>query len=322
MNTIIERLLNSDEPSVRFKILVNVLDERRDSSKIRKLQEEIQVSGSVQTLLSQRDDKGRIPPAHHTYRKYVGAHWVLASLADIGYPPGDVSLIPLRDQVYDFWLSPEHISSVPIIQGRARRCASQQGNALYSTLALGLADERADQLARYLMRWQWPDGGWNCDRKPEAVNSSFWESLIPLRGLALYARETGNAEAKTSAARAAEVFLKRRLFKRQRDGQIMNEAFTKLHYPCYWYYDILFGLKVMAEAGFIQDARCQDALDLLQSKRLSDGGWPAEGRFYRRSKKLTSGCDLVSWGRVSKKRMNEFVTADALYVLKESGRLT
>jgi len=30
----------------------------------------------------------------------------------------------------------------------------------------------------------------------------------------------------------------------------------------------------MADAGFIRDARCKDALDLLQSKRLPDGGFP------------------------------------------------
>ena len=103
-------------------------------------------------------------------------------IADIGYPPDDASLTPLRDQVYERWLAPAHTAAriveresaryksrpgVPVIDGRARRCASQEGNALYATLALGLADERTDQLAANLTRWQWPDGGWNCDRKTE-----------------------------------------------------------------------------------------------------------------------------------------------------------
>ena len=83
----------------------------------------------------------------------------------------------------------------------------------------------------------------------------------------------------------------------------------------------MFGLKVIAEAGFIQDERCADALDLLESKRLPDGGFPAEGKYYRVTKKPVSGRSMVSWGGVSKKRMNEFVTADALYVLKAAGRL-
>ena len=101
----------------------------------------------------------------------------------------------------------------------------------------------------------------------------------------------------------------------------MQDDFLKLHYPCYWRYDILFGLKVMAEAGFIADTRCKDALDRLQSKQLPDGGFPAEGKYYRVTENVTTGRSLVDWGGVSKKRMNEFITTDALYVLKKSRRL-
>jgi hypothetical protein len=110
------------------------------------------------------------------------------------------------------------------------------------------------------------------------------------------------------------------MFKRETNGQVMNPQFLKLHYPCYWRYDVLAGLKVMAEAGFIRDDRCQEALDLLQEKRLPDGGWPAEARFYQNTDEKKSGYDLVDWGGVGKRRSNEWVTVDALYVLKEAGR--
>lgn len=315
---IIDRLLNSVEPSVRFKVLVNVVRQDAESREIKQLQQEIKVSPRVRQLLSERDAEGCIP--FHPYAKWYGAHWVLADLADIGYPAGDASLIPLRERVYAWLLSKEHQRRIKSIDGRVRRCASQEGNALYYLLRLGLADARTDQLAERLIRWQWPDGGWNCDKRPEAVNSSFMETLIPLRGLALYARLTGQPEAQRAAERAADIFLKRRLFKRQQDGQVIAADFIHLHYPCYWHYDILFGLKVMAEAGFIHDARCDEALELLESKRLPDGGFPAEKKYYRLTRRQTSGYSLVDWGGVSKKRLNEFVTADALFVLKEAGR--
>ena len=318
MNDIINKLLDINEPSVRYKVLVNVLGEKPESAKIRKLQEQIRSSQRVKLLLSERRKNGEIP--HHPYRKWYGAHWVLATLADIGYPSGDKSLIPLREQVLAWLFSEEHRKHIKTIDGRTRRCASQEGNALFSLLTLGLTDTRTEELAEHLVKWQWPDGGWNCDRDPKAVNSSFWESLIPLRALALHARLTGKKESREAAKRAAEVFLKRRLYKRQRDGKIMVGDFVELHYPCYWRYDILFGLKVMAEAGFIGDKRCYDALELLESKRLSDGGFPSEGKYYRVTDKKTTGRSLVDWGGTSKKRMNEFVTADALYVLKKSGR--
>lgn len=334
MEPIISRLLASEEPSVRYKVLVNVCGIPPNSTEALVTRHTIPNSARVTKLLSIRNADGAIPGS--PYAKYTGAHWTLVHLADLGYPPGDDALLPMRDQVYDMWLAPEHAAErvrereassykrwpgVPIIDGRARRCASQEGNALYSTLALGLADERVDQLAANLIRWQWPDGGWNCDRRATADTSSFMETLAPLRGLALHAKLTGSTASRHAAEHAAEVFLSRRLYKRRSDGEVINEDFTKLHYPCYWQYDILYALKVMAEAEFIGDDRCAEGLALLESKRLADGGFPAERRHYNVVEAPTSGGTLVDWGGVSKRRMNEFVTADALSVLTAAGKV-
>lgn len=315
---VIDRLLASDEPSVVFKTRVDVLGNDPESAGVKRLQKEIKASSRVEQLLGERDEAGR--PVHHAYAKWEGAHWTLASMADIGYPSGDEALIPLREQVFEWLLSDEHMKQYRVLDGRVRKCASMEGNALYYLLTLGLADERIGVLVDRLHNWQWPDGGWNCDRHPEAYHSSYMESLIPLRGLALHAQITGNQLSRQAAERAAEIFLKRKLYKRQSDGKVITDDFVMLHYPCYWHYDILFGLKVLAEAGFIDDPRCQDALDLLESKRLPDGGWPAEKKYYRATDQQVRYRSLVNWGGTSKRRMNEWVTADALYVLRAAGR--
>jgi hypothetical protein len=109
MNQIIETLLSSEEPSIRYKIRVGVLSEDPESRAIRNLQAEIKQSPRVKSLLQNRDERGRICPVHHPYKKWIGAHWVLTTLADIGYPPGDKSLIPIRDQVFECWLNPDAI---------------------------------------------------------------------------------------------------------------------------------------------------------------------------------------------------------------------
>ena len=315
---ILQRLLQSSEPSVRYKTLTQILEQEADSTRIRTLQEEIRRSARVQSLLSERSADGQIPG--HPYSKWNGAHWVLAALADLGYPPGDDSLIPLREQVYAWLLGDSHRKGVKIIAGRARRCASQEGNALFALLTLGLADERTEELAKGLLQWQWPDGGWNCDKNPEATHSSFMESLLPLRGLALHARRTGNERSRQASDRAADVFLKRQLFKRQSDGRVIDEEFIMLHYPWYWHYDILFGLKVLAEAGWLDNERCEAALNLLKSKQLADGGFAAEKKYYQNNPKARTGCSLVDWGGTSRTRMNEFVTVEALSVLKAAKR--
>jgi hypothetical protein len=328
-----ERLLASDEPSIRYRTLVDVLGGDPSSSDAVRARAEIRTCPRVRRLLDRRDAGGRLPG--HVYAKWSGAHWVLAALAELGYPPGDPELLPLRDQVYDCWLSPGHTREfeastkagayrergVPVIEGRARRCGSQEGYALWSTLRLGNADERANRLAANLIRWQWPDGGWNCDRRPEAATSSFHESHLPLRALALHARLTGNAASGAAARRAAELFLTRRLFRRLRDGEVIHPSFTRLHYPAYWRYDLLGGLRAIAEAGLLGDPRCREALDLLESKRLADGGFPAEGRFYRVVVEPANGGSLVDWGGTSKVRMNEWVTVEALSMLCSSRKV-
>jgi hypothetical protein len=334
--SIVEDLLASAEPAIRWKVRAHVLCEPAGSPAMTALREEVRGSAVVRRLLAPFDAGGHRGPGAAqarrpaVYAKWQGAHWVLAALADLGYPPGDEALHPLREQVLDTWLAEAYhrdvevatkaavyrVSGVPVMRGRHRAHASQQGNALWSLVTLGLADDRCDGLADLLLHWQWPDGGWNCDRDPAADTSSFFETLLPMRGL--WAHGTGRA---TAAARAAaEVFLERRLAYRRGTGALIRAEFVKLHYPLYWHYDVLAGLKAVADLGLLADLRCADALDLLESMRLVDG-WPAHARYYRASADVALGNDWVDWGGTSTRRANPWVTADALAVLRAAGRL-
>jgi hypothetical protein len=328
-------LLDHPEPSIRWKTIVHVLGEDPKSRRAKAVQETIRSSPRVQTLLAHRQRDGRLKNGRSVYDKWQGAHWILATLADIGYPRGDESLEPIRDQILDHWLQDSFYQEfeadtkadaykkegVPMMQGRHRRCASQQGNALYFLTRLGITDSRADRLVERLLHWQWPDGGWNCDKDPNADTSSFMESLLPMCGLAAFAQEKRHAKVRAAALKASEVFLSRKLFKRRSDSRVIHPEFVQLHYPLYWHYDILAGLKAMAEVDRLRDRRCEDALDLLESKELPDGGWPAEKRYYKVAESIELGADFVDWGGTSKHRMNAWVTVDALRVLREAGRI-
>ncbi len=328
------QMLRSSEPSIRWKVRVLVREEDPDSAPIRRLREEIRRSARARALLGRRDARGQLLPRRGSYSKWQGAHWVLAALADLGYPEGDPSLSAMGKQVLDCWLGPAYYREfevasdtaavrgrgVPKVRGRYRRCASQQGNALYSLTKLGLAGERADALAERLLHWQWPDGGWNCDRRPSADTSSFCESRHAMLGLALHGERTGEAAARRAARRASEVFLSRQLFLERHTGRVMDETFLALHYPLYYYYDLLGGLKAMAELGRIRDLRCRQALDRLEAKELPSGGWAAEARWYRVSHRIGTRTEPVDWGGARKGLLNEWVTADALYVLRAAGR--
>ena len=332
--TVMDDLLGSTEPAIRWKLRANVLGEDPDAPDMRTLRGEIRGSPVVRRLL-ERHVGPDVDPRLSTYAKWQGAHWVLHTLADLGYPPGDPLLEPLRDRIVDDWLDPlfyvevdiatkadtYKVRAMPRMEGRYRAHGSQQGNALLSAIRLGLVNDRAPRLVERLLHWQWPDGGWNCDRDPAADTSSFMETLPPMRALAAWSALTGDVDAGQAAELATEVFLERRLFKRRSTGRVIHPEFTKLHYPLYWHYDILAGLRAMAELGRIDDPRCADALDLLESKRLAGGGWPAEARYYRTSTTVALGNDDVDWGGTSTRYSNPWVTVDALAVLRAAGRI-
>src|SRR5262245_30836806 len=97
---LLDTLLASPEPSIRWKVRTQVLDEAPDSAGIVALRQEIRGSERVWRLLAPFSSASW-PGA---YSKWQGAHWVLATLADLGYPSGDPALLPLREQILDAWL--------------------------------------------------------------------------------------------------------------------------------------------------------------------------------------------------------------------------
>jgi hypothetical protein len=288
---------------------------------MRRVRQEVAGSQMARRLLAHRTRDGRID--QHPYRKWQGPHWTLYSLAQIGYPPGDGSLVPMRDQVHEWLFAPEHLRFrqsllIPGQEDRFRRCASQEGNAIWYSILLGIDDSGTRELVERLIAWQWPDGGWNCDKRPEARTSSVIETLIPLRALWLASRSYPDALGKRAAGaagRAAEFFLKRGLFRRLRDGRQITKDFTQIQYPIQ-FYDILSVLQVMTEMGRIRDPRCREALTLLEAKQLPDGGFPLEKPNARTSASIITRGTHADWGPSGKRRMNPLVTVIALWILK------
>ena len=95
----------------------------------------------------------------------------------------------------------------------------------------------------------------------------------------------------------------------------------RIQYPIR-FYDLLFALEVMAELGRLDDPRCADALDLLEAKRLPDGGFPLEERIGTTRPVVASRGTFADWGPSGRSRSNPLVTVAALGVLRLAGRLS
>ena len=211
-------------------------------------------------------------PDVHPYRKWWGTHWRLVELADLDAPVSLARLRPGVDQELRWLASTVEPRAVTTIDGLARCHASIEGNAVYALSRLGFAeDEGTRRLAEALIEWQWPDGGWNCDTRHAARRSSFHESVTPALGLAAYADKTGDGNSFAAAIRTAELLLEHRLFRIHGTGEPIHPSWTKLHYPAYWHYDVLQGLRLLSAVGRLDDDRAADALELVERSRRSNG---------------------------------------------------
>ncbi|MFT5086100.1 MAG: hypothetical protein ACI906_004861 [Candidatus Latescibacterota bacterium] len=298
---ITRQLSEMEEPHIRYKILLNVYRRAADSREIRIIRDEVCESALVSTLLAEQRREGHIDlPPHARWR---GAHWVLHLLADMGCAQGDKRFFALRDQVCDWLLSAERQEPI---------CGSIEGHALHYLHFLGLDDGRTDFIADRLVNWA---NAWNLGKTP----ASYAQALAALRGLTLHAQHNVEPALQQAATHLAEQLLDCGLYRKPGTETPISTDFTTLHYPCYEHADLLFALKVMAEADLAEDPRCRPAVESLKRKQLANGTFPAERKHYRVGRSDKEGDSLVNWGGTHRTRTNLFVTLDALSVLRAVG---
>ena len=286
----VDWLLTSEEPGIAMQARRDLLGQRtaaRPSA--------ILAGAAAQALIRGQQRDGGF--GGHPYAKWTGAHWRLIALTDLGLSGNESHARKAVEPVLAWLLGEQHLRMIKTIDGRTRRCASQEGNALAVCVRLGLAhDPRVIGLATSLIEWQWPAGGWNCDREARVTHPSVHESLPPMLGLGEYAAATGDATARAAADRAAEFFLDHGVYKSHRTGAPGNHRWLRIHYPTYWHYDVLLGLHALALVGRLPDPRADDALALLRDKQGTDGRWHPEGSAYWRRSGDTYR-DPANWTR-------------------------
>lgn len=325
--SLIGRLAASEDPVLAYR--AGLLSGRDpDSPAGRSMRARIAGSAMAAALLRVFEQDAKT--LRHTYRKWQGPHWTLTCLAMIDYPEGDERLRPLVRRVHE-WLFSKHFLEPPLTvihpgqEDRVRHCASMDGNAIWSSVRLGLEEARTREAVDRLIGWQWPDGGWNCDKRPEAAHSSFQESLIPARGLWAYGIAHDYAPARQAAQRVADLVLQRRLLWHRRDGTLIVPDWAgtpgpdRIHYPIQ-FFDVLFALQVMADLGRLADPGCADALALLESTWQPDGGFPLEAPTTVTADHVMSRGSYADWGPSGRRRSNPLVSLAALAVLREAMR--
>ena len=173
-----------------------------------------------------------------------------------------------KDEDISWWHKPFFAGEVePCINGRVVTVGAYFGVDMHPVVDRLLGE-------------QMTDGGWNCDQEIGSTRGSFHTTINVLEGLLEFERATGGSPAvKAARARGQEYLLSRHLFKRLSTGEPIEHdrkggpVWTQFSYPAGWRYDILRGLDYLRSAGVAPDPRMAEAIEIVASKRDTDGRW-------------------------------------------------
>ena len=167
------------------------------------------------------------------------------------------------------------MSAIPSSRARSSRASTGRWRRAAPTSA-----RTSSGIVDRLLGEQLPDGGWNCEAANGSTRSSFNTTICVLEALLEYELAGGSSAAVTEARlRGQEYLLERRLFRRRSTGEVIDDrAWTRFSFPTWWHYDVLRGLEYLRRAGATPDERVAEAIELVESKRDSDGRWPLENQ--------------------------------------------
>jgi len=283
-SSVIQWLLDSD-PSIRWQVMRDLID--APPEEVAAERAKVATEGWGAQLLALQEADG----------SWAGAAWnqgwnstmhVLSLLREMGLDPASdevrraVGLV--RDRVrwkgwdWDGTWRGWDFEGNPFFAGEVEPCIN--GQVMASGAYFG---QDCQRILRLLLGEQLPDGGWNCEAPNNSTRSSFNTTICVLEALLEYELAYGtNAEVTEARLRGQEYLLERRLFHRKSTGEVIERdradetVFTYFAFPTWWHYDVLRGLEYLRCAGVTPDERVAEAIELVESKRDSDGRWSLE----------------------------------------------
>jgi len=313
--SVLDWLLDDDQPSVRYYTLTDLLDRPDADPEARAARARIPRAGWTSDLLARQGPSGfwerREPRTAKEYLYFLwfpefsATIWSAIVLGDLGLTSADPRIRRLADRLFEYKLG---LSSM-INLYHEEMCAV--GNTARTLTRFGYGDDpRVRRLYDWILDDQRADGGWNCSQGTPGTLER-WE---PLAALAALPRPQRSHRMEDAIARGAEFYLARRLC---REGARYPPWF-RFHYPNHYFYDVLVGLDLLTRLGYQDDPRLAPALKVLRSKRRRDGTWAidranpdAPASLLHLHVKKVRPLQLEPPGRPSK-----WVTLSALRVLK------
>lgn len=268
-------LLDGD-PSIRWQVMRDLLDAPADQVKAERARVAREGWGARLLELQGDDglwDGGTFWPAWaHTdqprHQPWSATYPTLVLLRLLGVDPDDAAVQAAIDRVAEAarW---EYDGS-RFFDGEVEPCINA------GTVAIGTYFGRdVTGIVERLLGEQMADGGWNCEQENGSVRGSFDTTIGVLEALLEHERAAGATPATAAAReRGEEYLLERHLLRRLSTGEVVDAEYSRFSFPTRWHYDALRALDYFRSASRAPDARCAEALALVDNSRSDDGRWP------------------------------------------------
>lgn len=294
--SILDWLLEPDNPSVRYLALTELLGRPESDSEVREARAAIMQRGVVPALLDRQEEGGHWGRLASFYTaKYRGTVWQLLVLAEHRADGSDERVRRACEVVLGQSQDPEG--------GGFSHRASQRGdgglpsgvipcltgNMVWALWRLGCGDDDrvrrgVDWLVRHL---RFDDGdGAPPDERPYkgweicyGRHSCLMGVVKGLKALAEVPPDRRSANVTRTIDAATELLLVHHVYKRSSDpSKVAKPGWTRFGFPRMYQTDALEMVSLLLRLG-CRDPRMQEAVDLIRSRRRPDGRWLLQDTF-------------------------------------------
>ncbi len=266
---IIDWLLEGDV-SIQYQVWRDLL-----GSDKKKLQIRIANEGWGSKILSKRNSDGHWGDRFYQ-PKWISTHYTLLDLRNLNLPSNNEIVQETIELVLQNNLADDGgIQLGPSTSQHSDICVN--GMFLNYASYFKTPEKKLHSIIDSILNEIMPDGGFNCrTTRSGAKHSSLHSTISVLEGFTEF-QKTGFTYRKKEISdvikTALEFILMHRLFLSDHTGQIIDNNFLKLTYPCRWKYDILRAMDYFQYAGIKWDNRMTEALAHLNKKQNKDGSW-------------------------------------------------
>jgi hypothetical protein len=254
------------DPSIRYQTSRDILDSSKED--IRHHQMYIELEGWGKQILDLQDESG-VWKNGFILPRYSSTLWVLTLLRRMGLERDNIQAKLGATLLLEKGLQSDGGIGFGV-DSVSKVCIS--GLTLAADSYFRVINKKIDSIFEYLIESQMDDGGWHCNWKNGAKNSSLSTTLIVLDALKEYSRvNKKNISIIQDLQNQASKFMLSIFLMYSENDEIVDE-YLDFYHPEHDSYDILSALDYFQSMSFSYDSRFSQAISTL-NKKNKEGYW-------------------------------------------------